>query len=107
MSAHSLHTARGRRVADLAGAYAAALGSPDDVGRQAQIVGAAELQVIAEEARAAALANPRTADLDAIVRIQGAADRAVRCLGIRPGHVVDKTPDLASYLASRKRSAAE
>lgn len=105
LSAHNRHTARGRRVADLAGAYAAALGSPDDVGLQAQIVGAAELQVIAEETRAAALANPGSIDLDAIVRLENAAHRAVTRLGIKPGAPpAPKTPTIEDYKA---RKAAE
>jgi len=93
------NTARGRRVADLVRGYLAALGNPADVGLQAQIIAAAELQVLAEEARAAALGSPGTADLDQVVKIQGAADRAVRRLGIKAGTATERVPSLGEYLA--------
>jgi hypothetical protein len=105
-AAHDLKTARGRRIADLAGAYAAALGNPSDIGRQAEIVTAAELQVLAEETRALALANPAVADLDAIVRVQGAADRALRRLRIKPGAVADKTPTIHEIAARHRNGSA-
>jgi len=79
----NLNTARGRRIADLTRSYLAALGNPADAGRQAAIIAAAELQVLAEEARAAALSEPGVADLEMIIRMQGAADRALRRLGIK------------------------
>jgi hypothetical protein len=78
-----MNTARGRRVGDLVRAYLNALGRPTDVERQAAVIQAAELQVLAEEARSAALKSG-TADLDQVVRVQGAADRAVRRLGLKP-----------------------
>jgi len=98
----SLITARGRRVADLTRAYLAAVGDPRDLGRQAEVIAAAEMQVLAEEARAAALRKPEKADLDAIVRIQGAADRALRRLGIKPS-TGSHVPTLADYLSSKGR----
>jgi hypothetical protein len=52
--------------------------------KQRAAIAAAELQVLAEEARAAALKSGAP-DLDQVVRVQGAADRAVRRLGIKPG----------------------
>jgi hypothetical protein len=76
------NTARGRRIADLVGAYLAALGNPTEIARQAEVIAAAELQVLAEEARALALQQVGHADLDQIIRLQGAADRAVRKLGL-------------------------
>jgi hypothetical protein len=93
-----LNSSRGRRVADLVRSYLKALGDPYDAGRQAAVIQAAELQVLAEEARTAALREPETADLDALVRIQGAADRALRRLGIKPGGH-QKPETLAEYLA--------
>jgi hypothetical protein len=96
----NLNTAQGRRVADLTRAYLAALGGPVEIDRQAAVVAAAELQVLAEEARAAALREGASADLDRVVRMQGAADRALRRLGIKPG-AQPKTQSLAEYLASR------
>ena len=106
-AAHDLKTACGRRIADLARAYAAALGNPADIGRQAEIVAAAELQVLAEEARAVALANPAAADLDAIVRSSGRGGSALRRLRIKPAAVPDGRLDLASYLASKRQGSAE
>jgi hypothetical protein len=103
---HDLHSPRGRRIADLAGAYAEALGNPADIATQSEIVAAAELTTLAEEARALALANPATADLDAIVRVQGAADRAVRRLGVKPGAKRDTTPSLADIVARHNGGAA-
>jgi hypothetical protein len=99
----NLRTGRGRRVADLARSYLAALGHPSDIGRQAAIVGAAELVVLAEEARQAALASPHTADLDGLVRIEGAAGRAVRRLGIKPGEGVPKKSLLRALAEASSR----
>ena len=79
----------------------------DDVARQSAIVTAAELQVIAEEARAAALANPRAVDLDAIVRIQGAADRALRRLGVQGRASPGQDAGSRELFASRKQAAQE
>jgi hypothetical protein len=95
-----MNTARGRRTADLVRAYLAALGHPADIERQAAVIAAAELQVLAEEARAAALKEGAAADLDRVVRVQGAADRAVRRLGIKPGGA-PKPPTIKDYLAAR------
>ncbi len=98
-------TARGRRIADLIRCYLSALpNAAGDVGRQAEIIAAAELQVIAEETRAAALREPEKADLNEIVRMQGAADRALRRLGIKPS-VGSHVPTLAEYLAGKGRPA--
>jgi hypothetical protein len=90
------NTARGRRIADLVRAYLAALGDPADIERQSAVIAAAELAVLAEEARTAALKQGAAADLDQVVRVQGAADRALRRLGIRPG-AEPKVPSLAEW----------
>ena len=95
----NLNTAIGRRVADLVRGYLDALGNPQDVGRQAAVIAAAELLVLAEETRAAALRDPLAADLDNIVRVQSVADRALRRLGIKPG-APPKPPSLKEYIAS-------
>jgi hypothetical protein len=76
----------GRRRADLITLYSAALGGQDRIteGQLADIVRAAELVAVAEEARFAALTKGGGAvDLVGLVRIEGAADRAVRRLGIK------------------------
>ncbi len=85
LAAISTNTARGRRVADLVRAYLRALGNPANIEQQAAVIAAAELQVLAEEARAAALKKAGHADLDQVIRVQGAADRAVRRLGLDQG----------------------
>jgi hypothetical protein len=97
-----MNTARGRRTADLVRAYLAALGDPGSIERQAAAIAAAELQVLAEEARAAALKEGATADLDRVVRMQGAADRALKRLGIRaPAPATSSPQSPAEYLAAR------
>jgi hypothetical protein len=83
-AAFDRNTARGRRLTDLVRGYLNGLGNPTDVALQAQVIAAAELQVLAEETRSAALQSPATADLDNLVRVQSVADRAVRRLGLRP-----------------------
>ncbi|MGB7099984.1 MAG: hypothetical protein WBD95_14630 [Xanthobacteraceae bacterium] len=100
-----VNTAIGRRVADLVRGYLAALGNPQDVGRQAAVIAAAELLVLAEETRAAALRDPLAADLDNLVRVQSVADRALRRLGIKPG-APPKPPSLKEYIASLQAAPA-
>jgi hypothetical protein len=95
----NLNTAQGRRVADLTRAYLAALDAPVEIDRQAAVVAPAELQVLAEEARGAALREGASADLDRVVRMQGAADRALRRLGIKPGAPA-RVQTLQEYLKS-------
>lgn len=102
------NTGRGRRIADLVRAYLRALGNPGDIERQAAVIAAAELQVLAEEARAAALRQPGQADLNQVVRMQGAADRAVKALGIKPG-AADAEPTFSDVLRAdweKQRQAA-
>ncbi|MEW6438813.1 MAG: hypothetical protein AB1508_16770 [Pseudomonadota bacterium] len=92
-----------RRVADLARAYLAALGDPEDIGRQAEIVAAAELVALAEKARSEALTVPGY-DLNNAIRAQNAADRALRRLGVKA--VQAKPPTLREYIATRSRASA-
>ena len=98
------NTARGRRIADLVRAYFLALGNPTEIERQAEVIAAAELQVLAEEARSLALKQVGHADLDTVIRLQGAADRAVRKLGLDRDRK-DTGPTLSEYLAGRYASA--
>jgi hypothetical protein len=94
----NLTTARGRRLADLVRAYLRALGNPVEIERQAAVIAAAELQVLAEEARTAALKDAGHADLDRVVRMQGAADRAVFRLGIKARADKAAAPSLRDHL---------
>jgi hypothetical protein len=96
----------GRRRADLIALYTAALGGRDRIteGQLADIVRAAELVAVAEEARFAALTKGGGAvDLAALVRIEGTADRAVRRLGIK----VEKPPARARGLELARQRWAE
>jgi hypothetical protein len=96
----SVNTARGRRTADLVAAYLQALRNPPEIERQAEAIAAAELQVLAEEARALALKQVGHADLDQVIRLQGAADRAVRKLGLDRKREPEG-PTLSQYLTDR------
>lgn len=80
------NTRRGRRFSDLLRSYLRAMGSPVEANRQADAIAAAELKCAAEDLRARLLAGPNAglADLEQIIRLENAADRAVRKLGLRP-----------------------
>jgi hypothetical protein len=101
----SVNTARGRRTADLVAAYLVALGNPPEIERQAEVIAAAELQVLAEAARSAALRQVGHADLDQVIRLQGAADRAVRKLGLPDRRREPEGPTLSDILTERYGSA--
>jgi hypothetical protein len=102
-----VNTARGRRIADLVRAYLVALGNPPEIERQAEVIAAAELQVLAEEARALALKQVGHADLDQVIRLQGAADRAVRKLGLdRLRDAPARPVSLDEHLAATEAAAA-
>lgn len=93
------NTARGRRIADLFRGYMAALDNPSDAITQANVLTAAELKVAAEDARKRLL-NGEGADVDDLVRLENAASRAVKALGIKPG-AEHKAPSLAEHLARK------
>lgn len=99
------NTARGRRIADLVRAYLQALGNPAEIERQAAVIAAAELQVLAEAARAAAL-KQSIGDIDQVIRVQGAADRAVRKLGLDHQRKPAPIP-LRDLLAAEAEAAAD
>lgn len=79
-------TSEGRRRRDLIDTYVAATGGPDQVSpaMMNDVARAVDLVLIAERTRAEALRGGAI-DLSALTRIEGAADRAVRRLGIKPG----------------------
>lgn len=89
-----------RRRRDLILTYTDALGGADKVSAATvnDIVRAVDLVIIAEQARAKAL---RGADVDLgdLTRLEGAADRAVRRLAIKPGAAPAMT--LAEHLRLR------
>ena len=108
---HSGCTPAGRRRRDLVDAFITALGGIESL-TEVQLMGvrkAAELTVIAEQARARALTTDGDTpiDLTGIVRAEGAADRAVRALGIKSSPAAPKVPTIAEWLAERTSRAAE
>jgi hypothetical protein len=84
LSGIASNSVQGRRVADLVRAYLRQLGQPSDVRIQAQAIACAELAVLAEVTRTAALANgmPDVNLLDQVIRLEAAAGRAQRKLGL-------------------------
>lgn len=103
-------TPEGRRRRDLAQFFVDALGGPSAVTpvQLTDIRRAAELTSLAEETRAKALREGTSAiDLASLVRLEGAASRAVRALGIKSTAGGPKPPTLQEYLAARAARAAE
>ena len=76
------NTSEGRRVRDLYRALMHKLGNPADMIMQARVMHAAELYVAVEAQRLRAVRG-EDVNLDALVRLSNAADRAVRRLGLR------------------------
>jgi hypothetical protein len=86
-------TPGGRRRRDLAQFFSDALGGSSAVTpvQITDIRRAAELTALAEEMRAQALREgTATIDMAALVRLEGAASRAVRALGIKSGPTATK-----------------
>jgi hypothetical protein len=97
----SARTAAGRRLRDLADAYAQVLGGwagLSDV-QAANVRKAAELTALAEQARADALRNGCN-DPAALTRLEHLADKAVRRLGVDKRREPERGPDLKTYLDS-------
>jgi hypothetical protein len=94
-------TKSGRRIRDLAEIFAQRLGGWDALNDMelAAVRRAAEMVALAERARADALRGGRI-DPDKLLRFEGAADRAVRRLGI--GRKPERRPTLTEYLATRR-----
>jgi hypothetical protein len=92
----------GRRRADLIVQFIAASGGRDRIteGQLGDIVRAAELVALAEDARLTALKGGSEVDLVALVRLEGVADRAVRRLGIPSAAGKPVEVDLKAYLAA-------
>lgn len=87
-------TALGRRLYDLAEGFAAQLGGWAALSDMmaANVRKAAELTALAEQTRADALRNGNVDPL-AVVRLEGAASRAVRALGLdRPREPMPHIP---------------
>jgi hypothetical protein len=95
-------TAQGRRLKDLADAYAEQLGGWSSLSDTlaANVRRAAELTALAEQYRAEALRNG-CGDLIGLARLEGCASRAVKVLGL-PGGKFE-----ASHVPLRERLAVE
>jgi hypothetical protein len=93
-------TVQGRRRRDLVSIYLDALGGRAAVS-ELQLVGvrkAAELTTAAEAMRARVLAGDPAVNVDALVKLEGEARRAVRALGIKP--------QVRAHVPMRERLAA-
>jgi hypothetical protein len=91
----------GRRLHDLAASFAVQLGGWSALSdtMAANVRKAAELSALAEQSRTEALRNGNIDPL-ALVRLEGAANRAVRALNLDRKHG-SSGPSLAQYLAAR------
>jgi hypothetical protein len=98
---YSGNSSEWHRIKALTAAFRAALGAAaEDPIVSIAIMRAAELTMLAEGHRAKAIrGEPIT--VDELLRIEAAADRAVRRLGIRPVAQRDTRPSLHQYLADR------
>lgn len=67
---------------------------------------AVDLVLIAEQRRADALRGVEI-DMGDLVRLEGAADRAVRRLGIKPSAAQPASQTLADYIAQKYAKAEE
>ena len=96
-----------RRRRDLFAIYLSALGGEDAVtpATMLDVRRAADAISLAEEYRARALRGEAVV-LDDLVRLENAASRSVKLLGIKRT-VRDQTPTLAEYLAAHHGEAAE
>jgi hypothetical protein len=103
----SKRTALGKRLRDLADGFAERLGGWPvlSVGAAAAVRRAAELVALGEQMRCAALRNGDV-DPDRLLRLDGAAARAVRALGLKIEPVPPKTTP-AGLTFARARWAAD
>lgn len=96
----------GRRRRDLIRGYIAALGGPDKVSSAVMldITRAVDLVVLAEQCRSAALRG-EPIDMSDLIRLEGAADRAVRRLGIKEAKPA--VPSIQDHIARKYAKANE
>lgn len=110
LAGHSGRTPSGRRRRDLVSFFIAALGGPDRVTpvQLMDIRRAAELTALAEETRGRALCEGTgSVDLAALVRLEGAACRAVRALGVKSDAGAPKPPSIEEWMAARTARLGE
>jgi hypothetical protein len=104
LSRWSGNTVTGRRIRDLYRSYMIARGNPTDTATQALVLAAAEQVVIAEIARRDHLAGK--VDLNAVVRAEGTAARALRRIGMNKITPKPAGPTLNEFLAARTGKGA-
>jgi hypothetical protein len=96
-------TVAARRAASLTAAFTQELGGELSVSQAAAVERAAMLVTIAQDARARRLASDESISLEDLVRVDAAADRAVRRLGFKAAQ--PKRQNLREYLAARQASS--
>jgi DNA-binding helix-hairpin-helix protein with protein kinase domain len=96
------------RRKQLVDGYTAALGGSSRITaiQLRDIERAVDMTMLAEAARAKALRGDKVAITD-LVRLEGAADRAVRRLNLPASHAGPPVQTLAEYLASRHAASDE
>jgi hypothetical protein len=105
LSALDGRTVAARRARELAKGFEAELGGTVTVSRRFAIERAAALVALAEDAKARRLAGDAAITLEDVVRVDNAAARAVKALGIKPGAPA-KVPTLQEHLARRAAALA-
>jgi len=98
-------TITARRIRELTAQYLTALGdvSPDQRERCER---AAQLVALAEDVRRKALAG-RSVSLEDVIRVENAADRARRAIGLPDGNAEPEPVTIADYLRERAAKASE
>jgi hypothetical protein len=92
-------TIAARRARELANGFATELGGTITASHRLAIERAAALVSLAEDAQARRLAGEPGISLEDVVRVDNAAARAVKALGIKPGPGPKSLEDLASRAA--------
>jgi hypothetical protein len=98
-------TVAARRARELAQAFQAELGGTVSATQLFAIDRASALMALAEDAKARRLAGNGDVSLEDLVRIDNAAARAVKALGIKPA-AATRPPSIRDYLRGRGTEAA-
>jgi hypothetical protein len=98
MRRHRGKTAEARRVRDIYLSLMSAFGNPLDARAQMQVAAAAELMFASEQARAKLIDG--TGDVNQVVRLENAAARALRSLGLPDANAAPARVPLRERLSS-------
>jgi hypothetical protein len=90
-----------RRARKIAASFAAQIGRDLSPAEHAAVLRAGELIAISEDARARRLSGDASVSLDDLVRVDSAARRALKDLGLKPPGAAKPGPNLAEYLRSK------